>query len=268
MEKQTEIPWDNTVIADINCVGKWLACDETLPAHTDASAIVLAGNAVIPTIDHAFQLAVRHRLPVVITGGIGHSTIWLYRAVAAHPRYHVVACEGRSEAAILADIGRQFWQIPDDRLLLETASTHCGENVDFSWDTLCRHGITPTSLIVVQDPTMQRRTLATFARLRASNPAVPPCLSSPGYIPALQKSADGADFVAAPGAGWSLDRFAALVLGEIPRLYDSPQGYGPAGRGFIVHVDIPDRVMDAWRRLTRSPAVQQRLAQRIPGQTV
>ena len=199
MEKQTEIPWDNTVIADINCVGKWLACDETLPANTDASAIVLAGNAVIPTIDHAFQLAVRHRLPVVITGGIGHSTIWLYRAVAAHPRYHVVACEGRSEAAILADIGRQFWQIPDDRLLLETASTNCGENVDFSWDTLRRHGITPTSLIVVQDPTMQRRTLATFARLRASNPAVPPCLSSPGYIPTLQKSADGADFVAAPG---------------------------------------------------------------------
>lgn len=266
MEKQTEIPWDNIVIADINCVGEWLACDEALPAETAGSAIVLAGNAVIPTIDHAFQLAASRQLPVVITGGIGHSTVWLYRAVAAHPRYHVIDCEGRSEAAILADIGRRFWQIPDEQLHLETASTNCGENVDFSWETLRRQGITPDSLIVVQDPTMQRRTLATFARLRASDPSVPLCLSSPGYIPALQKSADGAAFVADPGAGWSQDRFAALALGEIPRLYDSAEGYGPAGRGFIVHVDIPDAVMDAWRRLTRSPAVQQRLAQRIPGQ--
>ena len=30
--------------------------------------------------------------------------------------------------------------------------------------------------------------------------------------------------------------------GEVPRLRDDEQGYGPRGRGFIAHVDVPDDV--------------------------
>ena len=40
-----------------------------------------------------------------------------------------------------------------------------------------------------------------------------------------------------------------LALGEIPRLRDDEQGYGPRGRGYIVHVDIPEEVERAWERL-------------------
>ena len=31
-------------------------------------------------------------------------------------------------------------------------------------------------------------------------------------------------------------------MGEVPRLRDDEHGYGPLGRGFIAHVDVPDEV--------------------------
>ncbi|WEQ52803.1 hypothetical protein LV478_04460 [Komagataeibacter oboediens] len=37
----------------------------------------------------------------------------------------------------------------------------------------------------------------------------------------------------------SLERFISLVMGEIPRLRDDENGYGPKGKGFIPHIEIP-----------------------------
>lgn len=48
---------------------------------------------------------------------------------------------------------------------------------------------------------------------------------------------------------WDDQRFYDLLMGEIPRLRDDGNGYGPKGRGFIAHVDIPDDVEAAWTRL-------------------
>lgn len=48
---------------------------------------------------------------------------------------------------------------------------------------------------------------------------------------------------------WRLPRFLGLVMGEIPRLRDDEEGYGPKGKGFIVHVDVPDEVEEAWKRI-------------------
>ncbi len=36
-----------------------------------------------------------------------------------------------------------------------------------------------------------------------------------------------------------MGRYLALLLGELPRLLDNAQGYGPNGKGFITHVDFP-----------------------------
>jgi hypothetical protein len=54
----------------------------------------------------------RREIPLLISGGIGHSTAFLYAAIGSHPRYHTVPVGGR-EASILADIAREFWQIPE-----------------------------------------------------------------------------------------------------------------------------------------------------------
>lgn len=46
-----------------------------------------------------------------------------------------------------------------------------------------------------------------------------------------------------------MERYLSLVLGELPRLRDDVNGYGPAGRDFIAHVEIPDEIEAAWNIL-------------------
>ena len=39
-------------------------------------------------------------------------------------------------------------------------------------------------------------------------------------------------------------------MGEIPRLSDNKDGYGPKGTGYIAHVDIPDEVLTVFNHLS------------------
>ena len=48
---------------------------------------------------------------------------------------------------------------------------------------------------------------------------------------------------------WESDRYINLLMGEIPRLRDDENGYGPAEKGFIAHVDIPENVEKAFSEL-------------------
>lgn len=41
---------------------------------------------------------------------------------------------------------------------------------------------------------------------------------------------------------WDIDRYVNLLMGEIPRLADDADGYGPRGKNFIAHVDVPTEV--------------------------
>ncbi len=120
----------DATLAAINTVGAWLAQDD-LSATRQAPAIdavILAGNAAIPTIDAACRIASQNDVPLLISGGIGHSTPFLYEAIRNHPRYHALPVAGRAEASILADVAREFWQIPGARVWVEDRSTNCGEN--------------------------------------------------------------------------------------------------------------------------------------------
>lgn len=48
---------------------------------------------------------------------------------------------------------------------------------------------------------------------------------------------------------WDIDRYISLLMGEIPRLTDDENGYGPNGKNFIAHVDIPSEVRNAFNEL-------------------
>jgi hypothetical protein len=73
--------------------------------------------------------------------------------------------------------------------------------------------------------------------------------------PSLALEDDTVRIVAPAGlALWSPEQFVALLLGEVIRLRDDAGGYGPQGRGFIDHVDLPAGVKSAFRYLTsKSP---------------
>lgn len=96
---------------------------------------------------------------------------------------------------------------------------------------------------------LQRRTMATFARVWQGVTTPPQWLSFPGCSPVLEQT-DGQLGFAGGGAGlWPVARYLALLLGELPRLQDTPEGYGPRGKDFISHVTFPPEIIDAWRQL-------------------
>lgn len=245
-------------ITAVNTIAAWLAVDDfSAQALTlRAEVIILAGNAVLSTVEGACQLAKTHGIPLLITGGIGHSTAYLQQAVARHPRYGVLSTGACSEAAILHAIATAFWHLPDDQILLETASKNTGENASFARALLDDLALVPQNVILIQDPVLQRRTSATF-RQAWRNAATPPAfINWPTYIPRLVNTHDGMDFAGVGQHGrWPVDRFLSLLMGEIPRLRDDQHGYGPQGQNFICHVDIPAEVEQAWQMLKHHPAL-------------
>jgi hypothetical protein len=80
-------------------------------------------------------------------------------------------------------------------------------------------------------------------------------LSHAPFVPQIQAAQDGELRLAGEAAigTWTLERFVALVLGELKRLNDDENGYGPRGRNFLPHVDIPKSVSESYERLAASP---------------
>lgn len=109
-----------------------------------------------------------------------------------------------------------------EHVLVERASTNCGNNVAFARDLALRHGLRPKQVALVQDPTMQRRMDAVIR------------LVWPEAVAVNRPAPDGRDT-----RPWKL--WVALVMGEVPRLRDDARGYGPRGSGFIAHVDVSER---------------------------
>ncbi|VDZ67068.1 Protein ydcF [Klebsiella aerogenes] len=62
-----------------------------------------------------------------------------------------------------------------------------------------------------------------------------------------------------------MGRYLALLLGELPRLLDNAQGYGPNGKGFITHVDFPHDVSAAWQCLREDTLLSEALNARTLG---
>ena len=56
---------------------------------------------------------------------------------------------------------------------------------------------------------------------------------------------------------WQPKRYIDLLMGEIPRLRDDADGYGPNGRGFIAHVDLPPEVEAAFAELRSDFSVRE-----------
>lgn len=250
-----------TTLDAVNTVGAWLAQDD-YQDNQPVDLVILAGNAVIPAIDAACKIAAEQGVPLIISGGIGHSTTFLYAAIAKHPRYNRIPTTGRAEAAILADIAREFWNIPAEHLHVEDQSTNCGENARFSRALMKQAGLNAARVLVVQDPTMQRRTMATFARVCRDEPVSPQWISHPGFTPTLHNGKEGLEFSAGNSGLWPVDRYLSLILGELPRLYDDVNGYGPAGRDFIAHVEFPEAVIAAWKQLQQDPILADALSRR------
>jgi len=238
---------------DVNRIAAYLArrdvasLSPTVAPHADV--LVLCGSAVLAAIDiaaTAFKDGLADRL--LVSGGVGHSTPHLRQAVREDPRYGDVSTDARPESAIIAEILRRHHAVPEAAILIETDSTNCGQNAEFSVSLLKQAPLKLRSVILLQDPTMQRRTHECFRRSLRDASDVRISSYAPFVPTVLHRDAPNVNDEDGR-AVWSVRRFTALILGEMCRLHDDEHGYGPRGADFIDHVDIPNDVMDAYQRL-------------------
>jgi uncharacterized SAM-binding protein YcdF (DUF218 family) len=203
----------------LDTIASWLALEDPEPDQVDL--MLLFGGSLPSGWDQAADAVRAGRVgTLMLVGGQGHTTDVL--------RSLLDADTGTTEAELMAAHLRDRHGI--ERVLLEPTSTNCGNNVSRARDVAFRHGLRPRTVALVQDPTMQRRMDAVFR------------LVWPEALPVNRPAPDGRDT-------WPGDRWISLVTGEVPRLRDDHHGYGPRGRGFIAHVDVPDEVEIAYAAL-------------------
>jgi uncharacterized SAM-binding protein YcdF (DUF218 family) len=184
---------------------------------------------------------------IMLVGGIGHSTHYLYDNILMHPYLKGVPTNNRAEADIYKDILVQYYHIEEQNILVENQSTNCGSNAKEALHLLHNAGINASSFILMQDPTMQLRTYASFLHEWHDEQAL--LINYSPYIPQIILQDDTPLITDIDEKAWDIDRFVSLLLGEIPRLHDTSLGYGPQGKNFIAHVHIPDEILECHRLL-------------------
>ncbi|WP_240670405.1 YdcF family protein [Actinoplanes solisilvae] len=204
-----------------------------------ADVAILFGGSVLGGADvfaDAMRAGVARRY--LIVGGQGHSTDLLRESLGG---------DKLTEAALFDRYLRERHGLAVD--LLEHESTNCGNNVTNALALL--RAEKHEKLIAVQDATMQQRMDAGFRKHGVQ------VVNFASHRTEVDEALNYRD----PPAGmWPLDRYVSLLLGEVTRLTDDEHGYGPAGRGFIAHVDVPPEVRDAADHLRSSTAFTDRAA--------
>ena len=240
----------------VNEIAKFLAArdiDKLNSTELEKSAgikkvdiLVLLGNSIPYTIKCAVD-AYKNNLcdRILINGGIGHSTQILRNEIRKNESFNLIEVENRAEADIFFDIMTKIYNIPGDKIIVENKSTNCGDNALKAIALLSELQIEYNSLLLIQDPTMQFRTYASF--LKYIDKRKVKLINYSPFIPVIDnnlkltnKDIDGI---------WNEQRYLELIMGEIPRLKDDVNGYGPCGKNFIAHVDVPIEIEEHYNIL-------------------
>ena len=184
----------------------------------------------------------------VIVGGAGHTTPTLRRKM--QEAYPEIQTDNMPEAEVFAAYLKLRYGLAAD--LLETASTNCGNNITNLLELLEKNRIPCESIILTQDATMQRRMAA---GLRKHRPDVK-IVNYAAYRARVEEREGALCYTRDIWGMWDMERYIELLLGEIPRLRDDENGYGPLGKGFIAHEDIPEEALEAFRTLSLNHAVR------------
>lgn len=182
---------------------------------------------------------------LMIVGGIGHTTQSLRDKFKA--RYPRMETDNKAEAEMIADYLSREHGIRD--ILLETKSTNCGNNVTYALAMLRKSGIESKTILIMQEPSMQRRMAAGFRKELGDAALI---INYAPYLPHLTVKNGHLSFLRRYWGLWDAERYITLLLGDVSRLRDDENGYGPKGKGFIPHVDIPQEVEDAFALLSSS----------------
>lgn len=207
---------------------------------TQADVFVLFGGSIVYGVNILAQ-AIQNNIAkkYLIVGGFGHTTASLMQT--AKKIFPELPDNITSEAELFAIILKNRFNLKAD--FLEIDSTNCGNNITYLLDLLKQQQIDFKSIILAQDATMQRRMSACLQKYVSSEIKI---INYATYQTNLKLKSNELTFDHDYLGMWSLQRYQTLLMGEMSRLTDNQSGYGPNGKNFIVHVNIPDDVQKAY----------------------
>lgn len=208
--------------------------------------MVLFGGSIMCGGDVLAQAMENHiAKKYVIVGGSGHTTETL--RLKMHENFPDMKTEGLSEAEVFAKyLQHQYGLVPD---FLECKSTNCGNNITYLLDLLKENGMDFRSIIISQDATMQYRMEAGLRKYVSNNIKI---INYAVYSAKVVVENSALTYKEEIWGMWDINRYMSLLMGEIPRLSDDVNGYGPKGKDFIAHVEIPSEVRGAFDELSRT----------------
>lgn len=217
---------------------------ETKYGFSQADVMVLFGGSILCGGDVLAE-AMKNEIAkkYIIVGGAGHTTEALRQKM--NQAFPNIETDGLPEADVFEQYLEKRYGLHAD--YLERKSTNCGNNITYLKKLIEEEGIACRTMILSQDATMQYRMDASVKK----------------YMPGIQVinyAVYDAKVVVRNGeliyekeiwGMWDIDRYLTLLLGDVQRLSDNEDGYGPEGKGYIVHVDIPDEVEKAFMDLKK-----------------
>lgn len=208
-----------------------------------ADVMVLFGGSIICGGD-VLAKAMKNKIAkkYIISGGAGHTTQTLRTKM--HEAFPDIETADLSEAQVFAEyLKHQYGLEPD---FLECKSTNCGNNITYLLELLKEKQIPCKSIIISQDATMQRRMEAGLKKYVDDSVQI---INYAAYSAKVVVDNNSLVYEKAIRGMWDIKRYISLLMGEIPRLSDDENGYGPKGKDFIAHVEIPSEVRDAFNEL-------------------
>lgn len=210
-----------------------------------ADVMVLFGGSILCGGDVLAE-AIENRIArcFIIVGGAGHTTPTL--RIKMNAAYPTIKTENLSEAEIFNSYLKHRYSIQAD--YIETRSTNCGNNITFLLELLEREKIACKHIILAQDATMQYRMEMGMRKYRPDMNMI----NFATYHAVVREQGGSLGYDTDIWGMWDMERYISLLLGEIPRLRDDENGYGPRGKDFIAHVDIPQSVANAFDELRQN----------------
>ena len=179
----------------------------------------------------------------VIVGGRGHTTASLeeqfYKLYPDSDKNSILS--EISEAEIFRNYLKHKYNLQPD--FLEIHSTNCGNNITNLLKLLKEKNITFKNTIISQDATMQLRMEAILKKYLSENIKI---INFATYSAKVCVKDEKLCFENYIFGMWDIDRYITLLMGEIARLTDDENGYGPKGAGYTAHIDIPEDVKNAF----------------------
>ncbi len=234
------------IIDAFNCIIEFLAVRDLKEMSKDAlqevcgaskADVIIALGSDLPVVaETACRLyKAGYGDKLIFCGGIGHSTMNLKKKVAKI--FNVEPDQlPESEAEIYACLAKDKYQIESSSIFIDKTSTNTSENIKNAIQILKKHTIKHQQVILIQDPILQKRSYITALDIFKDSQKII------NYAPIIPKLNSDGTLVNDIPYLWEGTRLYELALGEVYRLRDDENGYGPNGKRFLRHVDVPEEV--------------------------